>query len=76
MYPDRVEAHNNLGLALLEAGEKKGAEAEFRQALRLQPKSAEAHYNLGLVLAKEGEVRAAAEEVRLAHELDATRTPP
>ncbi len=76
MYPDRTEAHNNLGLALLTAGETKGAEAEFRQSLRLRPNSAEAHYNLGLVLKKDGELQAAAEEFRLAHELDRTLTPP
>jgi Tfp pilus assembly protein PilF len=70
MYPDHTEAHNNLGLALLTAGETKAAE------LSLRPDSAEAHYNFGLVLKKEAESQAADEEFRVAHKLDPTLTPP
>jgi tetratricopeptide (TPR) repeat protein len=52
--PGNDRAHNNLGLALAEAGRVPEAIRQYRQALRLQPNCAEAHYNLGLALAQQG----------------------
>jgi len=45
---------NNLGLALLQAGENGAAKSEFLEAVQLKPSYAEAHYNLGLALQKQG----------------------
>jgi len=48
-------------LVLLQTGDVKGADAEFREAVRLKPLYAEAHYNLALALhqqRKEAESRA------------------
>ena len=61
----RADVHNVLGLLL----GRKGASseevlAEFREALRLQPKNAEAHNNIGLVLAQTGEDEKAVAEFR------------
>jgi tetratricopeptide (TPR) repeat protein len=50
--PDCWMAHNNLGLALVEAGSRPEAMAHFREAIRLKPDCADAHNNLGNALAK------------------------
>lgn len=48
---DNWLAHNNLGVALKEAGRPREEEMEqYRQAIRLRPDYAEAHYNLGVAL--------------------------
>jgi Tfp pilus assembly protein PilF len=46
------------------------AESEFRETLRLQPKSAYTHYNLGLVFRKQNRDSDAAKEFRQAVALD------
>ncbi|HVP28923.1 MAG TPA: tetratricopeptide repeat protein [Myxococcota bacterium] len=51
---DNAEAHLHLGLAFEERGEAARAEAEYRHALEIDPRSAEAHTNLGAVLAERG----------------------
>ena len=61
----RADVHDVLGLLL----GRKGASsdevlAEFREALKLQPKNAEAHNNIGLVLAQTGEDEKAVGEFR------------
>jgi tetratricopeptide (TPR) repeat protein len=52
--PNFAEAHNNLGLVLLQSGDIRGAQAEFIEAVRLKPRYAEAHYNLALALYQDG----------------------
>ncbi len=47
LRPNFAEAHNHLGLALIQTGEDDDAIKEFREALRLNPNYAEAHGNLG-----------------------------
>ena len=50
MKPDCVEAHNNLGTALMELGRFSEAEAAFERAIVIDPECAEAHHNRSLVL--------------------------
>jgi len=45
--PNFAEAHNNLGLVLLQAGDLRRADSDFL-SLALKPLYAEAHYNLAL----------------------------
>ncbi|WP_136524499.1 tetratricopeptide repeat protein [Geomonas ferrireducens] len=52
--PDLAEAHNNLGLALLDQGMDAEAEASFRRALELNPGLADACNNLGTLLVSRG----------------------
>jgi tetratricopeptide (TPR) repeat protein len=46
IQPDYAEAHNNLGVALLQLGRSQEAIAHFEQALRIKPDFAEAKTNL------------------------------
>lgn len=48
--PRSARAHTNLGTALYEAGEVKGALQHYEESLRLDPKSAGTHYNYGVAL--------------------------
>ncbi len=57
--PDLAEAHNNLGLALLDQGMDTEAEASFRRALELNPGLADACNNLGTLLVSRGAHEAA-----------------
>ena len=50
--PGSVPAHFNLGAALSQTGDLRGAVEQFEAALRLDPAHANAHYNLGLLLAQ------------------------
>ena len=52
--PRYAEAHNNLGVALMEAGRVEEAAACCRRAVELKPDYAEAHNNLGNVLKEQG----------------------
>ena len=52
--PRHAEAHNNLGIALLEQGRPDEAIECFRQALRSNPHHADAHNNLGFLLKRQG----------------------
>ena len=51
--PDNVAAHVNLGAALNQTGDLKGAVEQFEITLRLEPNNATAHYNLALLLGRE-----------------------
>jgi tetratricopeptide (TPR) repeat protein len=48
--PDDAALHDEIGLMRAELGDFAGAEAEFRQSLRLKPDSAAARYNEGVAL--------------------------
>jgi len=50
--PASVPAHFNLGAALSQTGDLRGAVEQFQEALRLDPAHANAQYNLGLLLAQ------------------------
>ncbi len=54
-------AHNNLGMALLQAGQPHKAMEHFQQALRLNPDYPDAHQNLGLFLVSAGRLEEAME---------------
>lgn len=58
-----------LGTALLERGDRRGAFAWYRQSLEVRPDDAETHYNLGVVLAAEGSYDEAGAHYRQAIEL-------
>jgi tetratricopeptide (TPR) repeat protein len=64
-----AEAHNNLGLVLLQAGDVSGAQAEFIEAVRLNRRYAEAHYNLALALHQEGKEEEFRAEFERAYEI-------
>src|SRR5271166_5964004 len=53
-WPINPRAHNNLGIALADAGRTSEAIAQYEDALRLKPDYAEAHNNLGNALANTG----------------------
>ena len=50
LQPGFAEAHNNLGLVLIQSGDDPGGIAAFREAVRIQPDYADAHANLGAAL--------------------------
>ena len=54
--PDNARAHNNLGLALQQAGRTREAVEHYEQALQIKPDYADAHYNLGIVFFREGKL--------------------
>jgi tetratricopeptide (TPR) repeat protein len=51
--PDSVTAHVNLGAALTQTGDLKGAAEQFEETLRIDSKNINAHYNLAVLLANE-----------------------
>ena len=61
LSPKDFEAHNNLGILLLELERLKEAEFSFRRALVLRPDFAEAHNNLGVSLKKQDRLQDAEE---------------
>ncbi len=70
MNPDYIEAHNNLGFALANAGRLQEAIEHYRQALRLNPDYVKAHNNLGFALANAGRLQEAIEHYRQAMRLN------
>jgi tetratricopeptide (TPR) repeat protein len=51
---DNYLAHNNLGVALNDAGKREEAMAHYREAIRMKPSYEEAHFNLGNNLSAQG----------------------
>ena len=51
--PDSVPAHVNLGAALTQLNDPKGAAEQFEKALIIDPNNLTAHYNLAVLLANE-----------------------
>jgi predicted O-linked N-acetylglucosamine transferase (SPINDLY family) len=49
-YPDLVDAHNALGVALINQARREEALAVFQEAARLDPRSAESNNNIGNAL--------------------------
>ncbi|MCE2542567.1 MAG: tetratricopeptide repeat protein, partial [Acidobacteria bacterium] len=70
LQPDVAEAHNNLALALLQAGRAREALQPLRRAVELRPEYAEARYNLAHALSAADQPDAAAEEFRAALQLE------
>jgi tetratricopeptide (TPR) repeat protein len=66
----------NSGKRLLGAGDVDGAIAQFRSAIRSEPKYAAAHYQLALALRQKGEKDEAGKEFQKAAELDPRLTAP
>ena len=48
LTPDDPDAHNNLGLVLMQRGEGDAAIKEFKEAVRLRPEDAGFRGNLGI----------------------------
>lgn len=59
MDPEDPVAHNNLGVAYLDAGQFEYALGEFRAALRTDPAFVAAYNNRGITHAKNGDLRRA-----------------
>jgi tetratricopeptide (TPR) repeat protein len=53
--PESVTARVNLGAALTQIGDLKGAVEQFEAALRIEPRQVNAHYNLAVLLARQNE---------------------
>jgi tetratricopeptide (TPR) repeat protein len=68
--PANPEPHDALGDLYLKKGDLDKAYTEFRESIRLRPKSASAHYDLGLVLQKQNKPNDAANEFRQALAID------
>jgi tetratricopeptide (TPR) repeat protein len=73
---DNEVAHLNLGVALERQGRDAEAVAEYREALRIYPKSSETHNNLANLLDTMGETNAALSEYQEAIRLDPKSTAP
>ena len=56
LRPDSVDAHNNLGVALMVQGKVDDAVAHYERALALDPNHVNAHTNLGIALVAQGKV--------------------
>jgi tetratricopeptide (TPR) repeat protein len=57
--PDLAEAHNNLGMILVQLGRPQEAIPHFAETLRLKPEYVEGHISLGMALAATGQSREA-----------------
>jgi tetratricopeptide (TPR) repeat protein len=73
---DNEVAHLNLGVALEKQGRYTEAIAEYRTALRLDPKSVDTHNNLANLLDRQGDTNAALAEYQEALRLDPKAVPP
>jgi len=68
--PESVIARVNLGAALTQVGDLKGAVEQFEEALRIEPGKANAHYNLAVLLARQNKHEQAIEHLRAALRAD------
>lgn len=71
--PKDAEAQNDLGWALRQNGDLKGAEDSLRESIRLNDKLAYSHSNLSVVLMDKGNKEAALTEGKTAAMLDSTK---
>lgn len=58
---DNELAHNNLGIALGDAGRTEEAREQYREALRISPTDPDANYNYGIALAGQARYKEAVE---------------
>lgn len=63
-------AHLNLGVALEKQGRYTEAIAQYRESLRIYPKSVDTHNNLANLLERNGDTNAALSEYQVAQQLD------
>ena len=49
LNPNHVDAHNNLGVILLQSGELQKAKSCFEKTIEINPSNASAHNNLGVI---------------------------
>ncbi len=68
--PESVTARVNLGAALTQVGDLKGAMEQFEEALRIEPGKANAHYNLAVLLAGQNKHEQAIDHLRAALSVD------
>jgi len=73
--PDSVTARVNLGAALSQVSDLKGAAEQFTEAIRLEPGRANAHYNLAVLLARENKHKDAIGRLRSALSVDVADVP-
>jgi tetratricopeptide (TPR) repeat protein len=60
--PNKARPYNNLGLALFNNKDFDKALVEFRQALRLNPRSEKAYLNIGMIYEEKGRIKDAIEQ--------------
>jgi hypothetical protein len=63
LRPNYAEAHNNLGVVLVDSGQLDDAIAAFQGAIRLKPDDGPSHYNLALALLTRGDFQQGWEEL-------------
>jgi len=68
--PQDANAHYNLALAYLQAGEEHSAEAELRRVLELEPGFADAHVRLAGLYLRRGEKEKARSQLQQALEAE------
>ncbi|HEY6659613.1 MAG TPA: tetratricopeptide repeat protein, partial [Pyrinomonadaceae bacterium] len=68
--PDSVPAHVNLGAALTQTSDLKGAMDQFETTLRIDPNNTTAHYNLGVLLARENKHQQAITHLQAVSEIN------
>jgi tetratricopeptide (TPR) repeat protein len=73
--PDSVTARVNLGAALVQLADLKGAAEQFGEAIRLEPRNGNAHYNLAVILARQNKHDEAIVQLRSALSTDAQDLP-
>lgn len=67
--PKDAFAHRSLAIALVQSGDRRGAQREFEAAIAVEPNDWEAESGLGAVLLELGDAQAAAQHQRRAIEL-------
>ena len=76
LNPSDPDVRFNLGTALFNNGDYKGAAASYREAIRLNPNFAHAHYNLGMSLLRLNDIQGAQVAFAEAKRLDPSLNPP
>ena len=72
IYPEYLQARNDLGAYLLAQGKLEEASEELRRATEMDPKSFNPHLNLGIALTQRQKFREAADVLERALSLDPT----
>src|SRR5207249_990758 len=70
--PDNGTLRMDLGLALLKAGDERGAKREFEESLRLNPGLTQSLSNLGMIEFDAGQREPGLQKLRKAVDLDPT----